>query len=118
MSAQFWKKNKSSGSKDNPYISKVAPFLLKKNFLGEILNPHLHVVMEIMYHNMLKAGPLREQFTETFPEFYGFMRNSTTPKFGFDSLYTFNVSDYIKTDELPFHPHLHYSTNPGTRYMN
>ena len=35
-----------------------AKFLTDENFMGQLLGPHLPVVMEIMYHSILRAKPM------------------------------------------------------------
>ena len=113
VSSQFWKNNKNIGHESMPFFSNIAPFLSEKNYLGKLLSPHIYVVMEIMYHNMLKAGPVRHQFTETFPEYYEFMKSSPKPKYGFNTLYQINISDYLgQNNKLSYRPHVIYSPSP------
>ena len=108
MSAQFWKNDSNLVAKDNIwFLNEVVPFLNERNYLGNLLSPHLFAVMEIMYHNMLKAGPLRDQWTETFPELYDFMKTSSDLEYSYDPPITLKVVDYFGTEtELPYFPHM------------
>ena len=64
---QMWK-TQEPGLQNGKYLqypNKPANFLKDgqfKNYLGKLLGPHLEVVMEVMYHCMLRTGDIRENW--------------------------------------------------------
>ena len=62
--------------------------------------------MEIMYHNTLKTGPLRDLWHQTFPEMYDFLKQSSSPVFDLSGVGGFapNVTDYSASVHLSYIP--------------
>ena len=84
---------------DNP-----PSFLNRHNYFGELMTPHLLVVMEVMHHCILRAAPLRENWMHhsmyegKWSQLLPFAYNLNSQQFHL------KMSDYIKKDSLSYMP--------------
>ena len=108
---QMWKTQAPQIQQNGKYLqfpSAPANFLKNeefKNYLGKILGPHLKVVMEVMYHCMLRAGKMRNDWM--LHEMYAGKWSSVLNNFPYElsnQHFLLDIKKYIGKESVPYMP--------------
>ena len=86
------------------FASSPPDFLKEKNYFGKVLGKHFEFIMEVMYHSILRPGPLRKNWM--FHRVYGgnlkdalYFNSTLTSK-----PFALNIEDYISKASFPYMP--------------
>ena len=121
MAQHMWSSGQEAGSKDK--FSKIYPkrapnFLSKINYFGDLLGEHLELVMEVMYHSILRAAPLRENWSEN-SVYQGALKEALIfQQRKHDDFYTIKMMDFISNASFSYMPIHGRKYQTGNDFIN